>query len=319
RQTCAPPLPTQACPPLHAPTLRAALPISEAATERTRRDAARLAREAGAVVQIHVNEHLAAVERSLLRHGARPLEHLDRVGALGPRLLAAHATRVTPAATALPRDRGAAVSYNPVATAWKGRPVLPGLSPDTPWVRFGLGTASRTAWPPATPPAGEAGPGWNGPPGTAPTPSAWAGSPERSPRGAPPTSSWSTWRSPSSPRPGTCPGNWSAPPTGTRSPRSRSAAGCGCGGAARSTGTTAPCWSAPRRRAGPPWNGPRSPGRTRSPPSTGPAAPPDERRGTGPARRDRGHRRVRPGRRRGRLRADRRPGRRADRTGAAAG
>ncbi len=46
----------------------------------------------GAVVQIHVNEHLAGVERSLVRHGLRPLEHLHRVGALGPQLLAAHAT-----------------------------------------------------------------------------------------------------------------------------------------------------------------------------------------------------------------------------------
>ncbi|GAA1103692.1 amidohydrolase family protein [Nocardiopsis composta] len=122
-----------------------AISIPEAATERTLRDTARLAREAGAVVQIHVNEHLAAVERSLLRHGARPLEHLDRVGALGPQLLAAHATLLTPAEIALLRDRGAAVSYNPVASAWKGNAVLPALALDQAGVRFGLGTDGTRA------------------------------------------------------------------------------------------------------------------------------------------------------------------------------
>ncbi|MFD2121055.1 hypothetical protein ACFSNO_17760 [Streptomyces cirratus] len=61
-----------------------AVSIPEAATARTLRESACLAAEAGAVVQIHVNEHLVAVERSLVRHGLRPLEHLHHVGALGP-------------------------------------------------------------------------------------------------------------------------------------------------------------------------------------------------------------------------------------------
>ncbi|RST10595.1 amidohydrolase [Streptomyces sp. WAC05374] len=117
-----------------------AVSVPEAATARTLRHTARLAAEAGAVVQIHVNEHLAAVERSLVEHGLRPLEYLHEVGALGPQLLAAHATLVTPREVSLLAGSGAAVSYNPVASAWKGNAVAPATTMAERGIRFGLGT-----------------------------------------------------------------------------------------------------------------------------------------------------------------------------------
>lgn len=117
-----------------------AVSVPEAATAQTLRGTARLAAEAGAVVQIHVNEHLAAVERSLVRHGLRPLEYLNELGVLGPQLLAAHATLVTPAELTLLADTGAAVSYNPVASAWKGNAVAPATTMAERGIRFGLGT-----------------------------------------------------------------------------------------------------------------------------------------------------------------------------------
>ncbi len=117
-----------------------AVSVPEAATARTLRDTARLAASAGAVVQIHVNEHLAAVERSLVEHGLRPLEYLHEVGALGPQLLAAHATLLTPRELTLLADSGAAVSYNPVASAWKGNAVAPATTMAERGIRFGLGT-----------------------------------------------------------------------------------------------------------------------------------------------------------------------------------
>ncbi|MFI8504571.1 amidohydrolase family protein [Streptomyces sp. NPDC085524] len=120
------------------PSLAVAVP--EAATAHTLRATARLAAEAGAVVQIHVNEHLAGVERSLVRHGLRPLEYLREVGALGPQLLAAHVTLVTPSELTLLADTGAAVSYNPVASAWKGNAVAPATTMAERGIRFGLGT-----------------------------------------------------------------------------------------------------------------------------------------------------------------------------------
>lgn len=124
--------------PLVHPSLAVSIP--EAATEDTLTATARLAAEAGAVLQIHVNEHLAAVERSLLRHGRRPLEQLHSLGVLGPHLLAAHATLLTPRELALLRDTGTAVSYNPVASAWKGNAVAPALTMAEEGIRFGLGT-----------------------------------------------------------------------------------------------------------------------------------------------------------------------------------
>ncbi|MET9375784.1 amidohydrolase family protein [Streptomyces sp. NPDC002992] len=124
------------------PLIHASLAVSipEAATTATLRRVARLAAEAGATVQIHVNEHLAGVERSLLRHGLRPLEHLHHIGALGPQLLAAHATLLTPHELTLLADTGTAVSYNPVASAWKGNAVAPALAMAERGIRFGLGT-----------------------------------------------------------------------------------------------------------------------------------------------------------------------------------
>ncbi|MGH3948847.1 MAG: amidohydrolase family protein, partial [Pseudonocardiaceae bacterium] len=117
-----------------------AISVPEAATERTLRATSNLAAEAGAVMQIHLNEHLAGVERCLVRHGLRPIEYLHHLGVLGPHLLGAHATLVTPSELSLLRDSGAAISYNPVASAWKGNAVAPAITMAELGIRFGLGT-----------------------------------------------------------------------------------------------------------------------------------------------------------------------------------
>ncbi|MCT9093588.1 amidohydrolase family protein [Streptomyces sp. ASQP_92] len=124
--------------PLIHPSL--AISIPEAATPATLSATGRLAAEARAVLQMHVNEHLAAVERSLLRHGARPLEYLAGIDALGPHLLAAHTTLLTPREVSLLADTGTAVSYNPVASAWKGNAVAPATTLAERGVRFGIGS-----------------------------------------------------------------------------------------------------------------------------------------------------------------------------------
>ncbi|MFO1266805.1 MAG: amidohydrolase family protein [Rubrivivax sp.] len=77
--------------PLWHPSL--AISIPEAATDAMLRDAARLAAEARGVLQIHVNEHLASVERSLVARGLRPLQHLHAAGALGPHALCSRTAR----------------------------------------------------------------------------------------------------------------------------------------------------------------------------------------------------------------------------------
>ncbi len=117
-----------------------AVSIPEAATTPTLAAVSQLCRSRGAVFQTHVNEHLAAVERSLERHGSRPLERLADEGVLGPQCLLAHATLLTPGEICLLRDSGAAVSYNPVASAWKGNAVADALTFAAHGIRFGIGT-----------------------------------------------------------------------------------------------------------------------------------------------------------------------------------
>ncbi|MEC4020985.1 amidohydrolase family protein [Streptomyces sp. H27-D2] len=117
-----------------------AIPVPENATDEVLKRTADLCAEAGAVFQIHVNEHLAAVERSLKSLGRRPVEHLHHIGALGPQTLGAHATLLTPGETRLLADSGAAVSYNPVASAWKGNAVAHATLWAAMGVRFGTGT-----------------------------------------------------------------------------------------------------------------------------------------------------------------------------------
>lgn len=120
------------------PSLTVSVP--EAATDAVLLGLSRLSAQAGAVFQTHVNEHLVAVERSVERRGMRPLEHLHAVGALGPQTLAAHATLLTPAELMMLRDTDTAVSYNPVASAWKGNAIAPATTMAALGIRFGLGT-----------------------------------------------------------------------------------------------------------------------------------------------------------------------------------
>jgi cytosine/adenosine deaminase-related metal-dependent hydrolase len=117
-----------------------AVSIPEIATDAMLHAASSLCAEAGAIFQTHVNEHLVAVERSLVERGLRPIEHLHRAGALGPQMLLAHATLVTPSELMLLRRTDTAVAYNPVATQWKGNATAPALMMAELGIRFGLGT-----------------------------------------------------------------------------------------------------------------------------------------------------------------------------------
>ena len=117
-----------------------AISIPEAATDEMLQEVSRLCAEAGVIFQSHVNEHLAAVERSLVQRKLRPLEHLYHLGALGPHVLIAHGTLVTPFELNMLRETDTAVAYNPVATQWKGNAVAPATMMAALGIRFGIGT-----------------------------------------------------------------------------------------------------------------------------------------------------------------------------------
>ncbi|HEY8356114.1 MAG TPA: amidohydrolase family protein [Ramlibacter sp.] len=117
-----------------------AVSIPETGTDRMLARVSALASEAGRIFQTHANEHLVAVERSLVARGLRPIELLHACGALRPGTLLAHATLLTPSELRLLQSTGAAVAYNPVASQWKGNAVLDALQLHAQGVPFALGT-----------------------------------------------------------------------------------------------------------------------------------------------------------------------------------
>ncbi|ANG63611.1 S-adenosylhomocysteine deaminase [Marinobacterium aestuarii] len=117
-----------------------AIPIPEIATDEMLHAISSLCREAGIIFQTHANEHLVAVERSLEQRGQRPVEHLYHAGALGPQTLLAHATLLTPTEIRMIQQTDTAVSYNPVASAWKGNAVAQAELMHAFNIRLGLGT-----------------------------------------------------------------------------------------------------------------------------------------------------------------------------------
>lgn len=124
--------------PLLHPSLAVSIP--EVATDAMLQAASALCAQAGVAFQVHVNEHLASVERSLVARGLRPLQHLHAAGALGPQALLAHCTMLTPDEMLLLRDTGSAVALNPVASPWKGNAVAPAELLARLGVRLGMGT-----------------------------------------------------------------------------------------------------------------------------------------------------------------------------------
>lgn len=74
-----------------------------------------LAREHDLLLHIHLSETEQEVRDCVATHGVRPTELLDRLGALGPNLVAAHGVYLDRDEMALLAERGATVVHNPVS------------------------------------------------------------------------------------------------------------------------------------------------------------------------------------------------------------
>ncbi|NKB19322.1 MAG: amidohydrolase family protein [Alphaproteobacteria bacterium] len=96
----------------------------------------------GALFQIHTNEHHVEVHWSVVRHGLRPLEYFAENGAVGRHTLHHHCALVTDSEIELLRETGSGVSYNPLASLWKGDNIAPALAFAARGVRFGIGSDS---------------------------------------------------------------------------------------------------------------------------------------------------------------------------------
>ncbi|MDD9746437.1 MULTISPECIES: amidohydrolase family protein [Marinovum] len=126
--------------PLITPSL--CVPAVQSAPGEMIRALSEFAAEKGALFQIHTNEHHVEVHWSVCTHGKRPLEYFAEHGAVGPHTLHHHCTLVTDREIEILRETGSAVSYNPLASAWKGDRVAPALAFASRGVRFGIGTDS---------------------------------------------------------------------------------------------------------------------------------------------------------------------------------
>jgi 5-methylthioadenosine/S-adenosylhomocysteine deaminase len=73
------------------------------------------AMEQGLKVHIHLSETEKEVVDCLALHGVRPVEYLERIGFLGPHLLAAHVIHVSDEEIALLASNGVTVVHNPVS------------------------------------------------------------------------------------------------------------------------------------------------------------------------------------------------------------
>lgn len=82
-------------------------------SDDTFRKIATLAGEVDVPVHIHLHETADEITRSLAEHGVRPLERLQRLGLLGPGLIAVHAVHLNDAEFALLARHGASVAHCP--------------------------------------------------------------------------------------------------------------------------------------------------------------------------------------------------------------
>ncbi len=86
--------------------------------EETLRRTRELADDVAAPVMMHVSETDYEIEHSLQRFGGRDVEVLERLGVLGPDLLAVHCVQCTPRDVDILRDHEVGVSHNPCSNLY---------------------------------------------------------------------------------------------------------------------------------------------------------------------------------------------------------
>ncbi len=121
-------------------------PLAPAAiTDATFRRVVTLADELDAGIVMTLNESAAAIADCVERHGARPLERLQRLGLLTPALCAVHMVEVTPADLAVAQRGGIAVVLCPQADLLAGRGPAPAAAWAAAGVRLGIGSGAGAA------------------------------------------------------------------------------------------------------------------------------------------------------------------------------
>lgn len=110
------------------------------ASEKTLRDSFALARKYGAPVLIHVSETKKELDDSRAKNGASPVAYLDRLGLLGPDVLAAHCIWVDAADITLLKQHDVGCVHNPSSNMMLASGVAPVIAMRAAGLRLGLGT-----------------------------------------------------------------------------------------------------------------------------------------------------------------------------------
>lgn len=104
------------------------------------RKIAKIAGEVELPVHIHLHETGDEIERSLAEHGVRPIERLQRLGLLGPGLIAVHAVHLTDAEIALLARHGASVAHCPSSNLKLASGFAPAAKMAAAGINLSLGT-----------------------------------------------------------------------------------------------------------------------------------------------------------------------------------
>jgi 5-methylthioadenosine/S-adenosylhomocysteine deaminase len=109
-------------------------------SEETLREAAALARRYHAPILIHLAETQRELEETRSRHRLSPVGYLDKLGVLGPNVIAAHCIWVDGADIALLRDRGVGCVHNPSSNMKLASGTAPIIEMLEAGLAVGLGT-----------------------------------------------------------------------------------------------------------------------------------------------------------------------------------
>ena len=109
-------------------------------SKKTLNDAATLARKYSAPILIHVAETKKELVESRERNGATPVQYLDRIGLLGPDVLAAHCVWVDETDRKILAERQVGCVHNPSSNMMLASGVAPVVEERAAGMRVGLGT-----------------------------------------------------------------------------------------------------------------------------------------------------------------------------------
>ena len=109
-------------------------------SEKTLKDAAALARKYHAPILIHVAEMKKELDDSLKQNGLTPVQYLDKLGILGPDVLAAHCIYVDEADGKILAERQVGCVHNPSSNMMLASGVAPVIEERAAGIAVGLGT-----------------------------------------------------------------------------------------------------------------------------------------------------------------------------------